>query len=283
MSRITTAIALMLFLLVATADARMESDSREVDAEGAQQIETSIDFAAGEIYIMPKDMDQAAILNIEYNPRRVDYEVSYRLKGKTGLLDLESVHRRNRDVDSEDNSWELLLSTRYPQTLELDVGACDADFELGGIPITDVNLDVGAASGTIRFSEVNPEKLEFFSIDAGAASVEIKDIGNSRFEVMDFDGGAGAFELDFRGDAYEGDAEVTIDVGMGSCDIIIPRGLGVEVETDGDGWLSSIDFHGTGWKEVDDDLWQTKSYEGAEATVTFNISVGMGSVDFYIK
>jgi hypothetical protein len=165
----------------------------------------------------------------------------------------------------------------------MEIGACDAEIELGGLPLTELSLDIGAASGRISFAERNPERLERMTVNAGAASVTISEIGNAGFESFDFDGGAGSFELDFRGGAYQGLSEVSIDVGLGSCEVILPVDMAVQVIADDDGWLSSVDFHNDDLTEVEDKTWQTEGFEDAETQLTLNIDVGMGSVDIYFK
>ncbi|HOP07759.1 MAG TPA: toast rack family protein [candidate division Zixibacteria bacterium] len=280
-----TAAILSTILICAglTAARSIETVDRTIEAEGAKKLDITIDFAAGELTIDPEDMSEAAKLHLEYDTRRVDYDIDYKLHGSTGSLYMETERLTKRDIDTEDNLWDLKLSKRYPIEMEMDIGACDAKMELGGLPLVELSLDVGAASGVIEFSDKNPERLRMFSVDAGAASVEINNIGNSGFEEFDFDGGAGSFELDFRGDNYEGLCEVTIDIGLGSCELTLPKGIPVQITSDDDGWFSSIDFHGDDLEEVDDGVWESDDFENARTSIALDLDVGMGSIDIYFK
>jgi len=119
---------------------------------------------------------------VTYTPRWVTYDIDYRKRGGTGHLFLESNLRRNRSHDDSENEWELTLSTRYPMLLDLEVGACEAEFDLGGLPIRELSLEIGAASGRIDFSKPNPERLTEITIEVGASSLEIYNLGNANFE-----------------------------------------------------------------------------------------------------
>jgi len=277
---IAASAALFLLTAVSVSAGRMEKDTKRIEAHGVETVEVNIDFAIGEITLLPKDQSDVAVIELDYDPRQFDYDIEYVARNDRGFLDIESMQRRKRDLDSEDNLLEVTLSTRYPMELVLDVGACDAEFDFTGIPLTDISMDIGAASGTIEFAEPNPVRLERFDVDAGASSVEFESLGNANFEVFNFSGGAGSFDLDLRG-KYEGESRVMIDVGVGSADIIVPEGIPVRVEADRDGWLSSVDFHGDDMEEVDDDVYETDDFEDAETRLIIEIDVGLGSVDLY--
>ena len=276
------ALVLMMFLAVSTVSARMEQVSKQIDAEGADRIFVEADLGGGQFNVQAKDMSEAALVDIEYDDRRVDYEVDYRVRRSGGYLTLESTTRRGKDLDTDRNVWDVTLSTRYPVEMHMEFGACAAEMDLGGIPIEELTLEVGAASGVIEFSSANPTRLRDLNIDAGASSLEVESLGNARFDEMSFEGGVGSFDLDFRG-SYEGESEAHIEIGLGSADIIIPSGLAVRVETEGGNWLSSVDFHGDDLEEVDDDIYETEGFEDADDRLILIIEVGLGSVDIYFK
>jgi len=107
-------------------------------------------------------------------------------------------------------------------------------------------------------------------------------LGNANFEEFNFSGGAGAFELDFRGE-YVGESTIDIDLGVGSADIILPKGVAIEVETGGSNWLSSVDFRGDDLEEVEDDLYRSEDYESTKNRITLRLDVGLGAVDLIWK
>jgi hypothetical protein len=271
-----------LLLSGAVVAASREKVTEKIELQDAEEVDLQCDLGAGEFVITPRDMAEAAIIDITYDPRRVEYFVDYEEKRDRCYINLESEHRSSTHIDTDDNIWEIALSTRYPATIEIDIGACDATIDLGGIPVKELTMDVGAASGVLEFSKPNPIRLEEMDIDAGASSLEIISLGNANFDYFNFDGGAGSFELDLTG-RYDGESRVSIDIGLGSADITLPEGVPVRIETEGDNWLSSLDIHRRDIDEVDDDVYESPDFDGSETRIILDISVGLGSVDIYWK
>ncbi|MEW6050744.1 MAG: toast rack family protein [Candidatus Zixiibacteriota bacterium] len=260
----------------------LEHKTETVVIHGADRLSMNCSFGAGELIINPGDIPDAARLNVAYDPRRVDYDVEYEVKGSTGYLRLDSEWKRHRNVNTNDNRWDLVLPRKYPLDAKFEIGACDAEIDLGGLSLTELKLEVGAASGTIDFSRPNPERLREMRIEAGASSLKLINLGNANFEYLKFSGGAGSFDMDFRGE-YHGESEAKIEIGLGSADIILPRGLAVRVETEDDNWFSSVDIDGGDLDKVSDDVWETPDFENAKDRLVMRLDVGMGSVDFRWK
>jgi hypothetical protein len=257
-------------------------ERKTIPAEGAKEILVEGDFSAGEFNIKTDDIAEAAIVDISYNPRAVDYDVDWELSGSTLTVTMDSYTRRKSNIDTEDNKWDVTLSRRYPTSLDFEIGACDAEIDLGGLPLKELSLEVGAASGTITFPEVNRERCRQITIEAGASSLKMIDIGNANFDEFEFSGGVGSFELDFRG-KYHGESTINIDVGLGSADLILPDDVPIRVETSGGHWFSSVDFHGEDLEEVDDDTYESPGFDKARDRIVLNVEVGMGAVDLRWK
>lgn len=253
-----------------------------IDAEGVENIDVEIDFAAGDLILRAADQLEAAVLDVEYSPEWVDYDIRYRARNKTGVLTLESDligRHRDREHDDIDNLWDLTLSSRYNTIIDIDMGACDANLDLGGLRLRGLHMDVGASSGRIDFSEPNHITMEDMDIDVGASSLDIVNLGNAHAERIDFSCGAASCELDFRGD-FQGETTLDIDVGVGSADIVVPEGVAVRIIGE-EGWFSSIDIHGIELTEIDDDLRESSDFATASKRLVIRLDVGMGSVDIY--
>jgi len=275
-------VAMAIMVAPAFAD-RFETETRTIDAEGAKTISVSCEFGAGKLKIVPEDMAEAAKLTVTYDPRRFDFDVEYNTRGDEGRLDLESNLKKHRNHDDEDskNDWNLVLSTRYPTKIDLKVGAAEADIDLGGLKLTELSLEMGAAKGTIDFSKPNPQRVRELKMEIGASSLDVLNIGNANFDYLEFSSGAASTTLDFRGD-FHGDADVSLDIGVGSADIILPKGLAVRVRGDG-GFFSSVDFHGGEVEKVRRDVRETANFAEASDRLTIDLDVSMGSVDIYWK
>ena len=125
----TMILASMIGLLAGTSlwARGMEHDTREIEPEDAREISISGDFAAGEFLVSADDISLVALIDIRYDPRKVDYDIEYEVERGVGFLEIDSYNRRNFDLDTEDSQWEIVLSKRYPTSLELEIGACDAE------------------------------------------------------------------------------------------------------------------------------------------------------------
>lgn len=256
-----------------------EEGKKVIPAEGAQRVDLDLSFGVGELTIMPGKGEDIAVINLDRDISRVRETFEYETRGGTSYVTLESRPRKKlHNLDSDNNLWEMILSDRYPMEARLEIGACEADFELGGLPLTELSLEMGAASGQVNFSTPNPKRMREFKVEAGASSLKLFNLGNARFDLMTFSGGAGSFDLDFRGD-YEGECEITLDIGLASANIILPEGVAVRIETEDDNWLSSVDIQKKKLSHVDDGVYESKDYEGAKDRILLKIEVGMGSVD----
>lgn len=273
---------LALILAVSAMASRMDHVIRDIKMEGATRLLIIGDFGAGEFTITPDDIESASIVEIKYDKRRIDYDIDYRVKNSKGVLELTSYNRNKNNIDTEDNRWDITLSTRYDTELELEIGACEADLDLGGIPLTELTLEIGAASGEIDFSEPNPKRLRTINIEGGACSLEMYSIGNANFDEFNFSGGVGSFGFDFRGE-YKGESEIYIELGLGAAKITLPKNIPVKIEIENANWLSSVDIHGGDLEELDDDLWQSDNFKKAKTRIILNIEVGLGSVDIFFR
>lgn len=282
--RLTLLLAAGLLAAPTVFAADVDRENVTVGTEGADRIEVSFDFMAADLRIDPGDIAAAAEMEIMYDVKRVDYVVDYDVRNGTGYLVAESERLDDDDIhdDGAENEWSVVLSRNYPVSIDMEMGACDATLNLGGLQLQDLSLEVGAVSADIDFDEPNPVRCDRIDIKAGAASLDMTGIGNANFDLFRFEGGAGSFDLDFRGE-YHGVSTIEIEVGMGSADIILPEGVACCVETDGDGLLSSIDFHGGGLIEVFDDIYETENYDDAETRILLQIDVGLGAIDVYWK
>ncbi len=277
-------ITLLVCLLLVTSvfASRIKNETETVDMQGAKKIYLKGELGAGEFNIVSENQDEAFIADIEYSPNEVEYWVKSKNKSDKCIIEIGSERDASFDMDSEENKWDIVLSTKYPIEIDFDIGACESDFELGGLPIEELVLNVGAADATISFSERNEIRLREIDINAGACSLEMNMIGNANFERFTINGGAGSFELDFRGE-YNGVSTVDIEIGLGSADIVLPKGVAVQIHTDGSNWLSSIDIHNNRLDEVDDDVYESDGFDSADDKIILHVSVGLGSVDIRFR
>lgn len=283
--RTSTALAAALILLTvgSVLAGRMETQQKRVELTDEKELAVEIDFGVGDLLIGPGESGDLVVATGHIDPRRFDYEFDYKKKTDRGDLyfDVSTVRDSWDDLRNESNEWRFEFTDEIPLDFTIDIGASSCEFRLGGLMITRLDLDIGAADCEISFDEPNKSVLERILIDAGASSVYIDMLGNARFELLEFDGGVGSYDIDFSGD-FDFDAEAEISVGLGSVDIVLPEHIGVRLRTS-NGLLSNIDFPEHKFRELDDDLFESLNWDDATGHLELELDIGMGSADVMIR
>lgn len=168
---------------------------------------------------------------------------------------------------------DLRLSPDVPTHLAVHVGAAESSLELGGLPITGLELNTGASETRLSFDEPNPVRMERMSLRVGAAEFRAEKLGNAGFDRFSFEGGVGDVLLDFTGQ-WEGTARASIKVGVGALKLRIPRELGVRIRKKS--FLTSFDA--AGFTRVGD-AFQSANWEAADARLELDLEAAFGSID----
>jgi hypothetical protein len=167
------------------------------------------------------------------------------------------------------NEWDLKLGAA-PMDLTVNAGAYEGAFDLGGLSLTNLTINDGAAQVTVDFSSPNKEKLGVLSYKTGASNVTLKNLGNANFGTLLFESGAGNYKLDFGG-SFQRDGSATIRSGMSNLTLVIPSELAVTVKVSSG--LSNVQVP-TGWSQHGD----TYTQEGTGPALTIIIEMGAGNV-----
>lgn len=251
--------------------------TKKIELTDERRLNVRMDIGAGTIDLKKNDTGDILDADVEYDPDEFWVDLDYRKSKDRGRLQLESRTKdKHIDLDGEDNYWNLEFSDKIAISFEIDIGACEADFDFTGLKIDQLDMDLGASSIEVDFRKPNPERISEISIDVGASSLEINGLGNANFEELSFDGGVGDFTLDFSGE-FKHKAYVDIEVGLGSLTILIPKDAGVQIRSESS-FLSSVDIDEDDFDEVEDDLYESDNFGQTEKELVFDIEVGLGSV-----
>ncbi len=280
---LTSAVAVLLFTAAPLWAGRAVTEEKSVEFTDEEDVSVEIDFGVGALSIAPGSSERIVFLEGHYDSRKFDYEFDYKKRAKHGDLYFDVSTRKDRwnDFDSEENEWRFEFTDKIPLDLRIDIGASECDLRLGGLMVSLLEIDIGAADCDISFDDPNKCSLGRIRIDAGASSVRIDRLGNSRFEVFEFEGGVGSYEIDFSGN-FDYNARAEISVGLGSVDISIPEDIGVRIYA-GDGFLSSIDFPRHQFEEIDNDVYESLNWDDATGHLELEVDVGLGSADIAIR
>lgn len=277
MTRIHVATILALLVGATVCSDPIKHEKVSIAADGAKKIRYDIELGASTFEIHGGAIAGGLEATVSYDPDYYRFESDFTLKGDVGTVSLQSDTRSHRDIDTDDNRWDITVSNTLPAEFTLEAGACDATVDFGGIPLEELELEIGAASGEIDFSTRNPVRMRMMRIDAGASSLHLFNLGNANCEEFNFECGAGSFEFDFRGD-YSGETTIEMNIGVSSGDIILPKGIAIQIRGDDD-LFSAIDIHNRDLEEVRRGVWESDDFDSAKTRIVLDLEVGMGSID----
>jgi hypothetical protein len=245
--------------------------------DGIRSVEARITYVAGELEVFAAEQGLLYDIGLRYDAARLRPDRSWTVDGSAGRLDLkfESAGDGDTEWDFDDDEFGRLrlgLSREVPVSVRLEVGAAEARLELGGIPLTDFVYRTGASSTEITFDSPNPSRLNRIELAAGAAEFDVSGLGNSGFEVLEFEGAIGDVTLDFTGE-WAHDASADISVGLGALHLILPRDVGVRLEKTG--FLAG--FNPRGMEKVENG-WQTQNWESARHQLRIDLKAAFGKV-----
>jgi hypothetical protein len=238
-------------------------------AEPGEPVDVAIDFGAGELNIQPGAETALIEGTVRYNVKDFKPEITIdgsSVRLETGNLEISGLPTFG---DNFINEWNLQLAD-VPMNLMINSGAYKGEIELGGLSLLSLEVTDGAADVDLRFSEPNRVKMDTLRYQTGASAVKLRGLGNANIGRLIFKSGAGDYTLDFSGE-LQADMDVTIDSGMSSIELIVPKGVPVEVRYDGG--LSNVDYSGD-WRKSGNDYVQ----EGTGPGIIININLGAGNL-----
>ncbi len=233
----------------------------------AAVIDLSLSFGAGKLILNP-GTDSLVSGSASYNVE--DFKPIISVVGGKVSIEQGDWHIDGiPDFNEIKNEWNLMLGN-VPMNLSIDAGAYQAEYEFGGLALTNLTISDGAADVTLNFSESNTTEMTLFKYQTGASNVSLLGLGNANFSTLEFDSGAGNYTLDFSGELKR-DASVNIETGVSNMTLVIPDGIPVQITIEGG--LSNI-THGTGW-EKDGNVY---TQEGSGPQLTIVIEIGAGNL-----
>jgi len=265
---------------VETQVGELREESVHVPLNDATAAEVDIVFGAGDLRLRPGVAEGLLQADFTYNVDELKPVVEHQRRGDrmTASLRLETEGLSFNLGDGVRNQWDIRLSDRVPISLNLDLGAARGRLDLGGLRLTDTRIQVGAADIEIEWSKPNPELLDLLQVDAGAASFKMRRLGNAHFDQLNFTGGAGNFDLDFSGQWQES-ARVSVKTGLSNLTLIVPREIGVKVDT-GDKALASVNAEGFRRRGT---AWVNDAYGQSDLELIITVDIGLGNLTLIEK
>ncbi|HVT37794.1 MAG TPA: LiaF domain-containing protein [Gemmatimonadaceae bacterium] len=247
---------------------------RTVDASRQLRDTTAIsvrlEYAAGTLELRPTTGGSLYQMNVRYDAERSEPISRYDASARSLTLGVRSHGLHLRSGSTQAGSMHAELSNKVPMDLSLELGAVEADIQLGGLRLTDLTVKTGAADVAVRFDQPNPDRLRSMTLEVGAASLKLVRAGNSGVERVNANVGVGALDLDLGGELTR-DVDVLGSLAMGGFTLHVPREIGVSV--DASTFLADFDKSGLVKRG---DLWYTPGYEEARRHVRVRVKAFLG-------
>ena len=275
--------ALVVFALPALA-ALTERYYFEVPHEREATLQANLELALGHVTVGKAEAGYLFQAEVSLEDEDMVPEMQYERDGRVGHLALgfESGGKGDSGLTvrgfkvPEDNEWLLFFSDRVGLDLAFELGMAEADIDLTGLRVEQLSVESGMATTRLAFDEPNPVTMGSLNVDAGMAKFEGHRLGNARFEEFAFSGGAGSFVLDFTGGPLPRGAEATLEVGVSSLQVVLPRDTPVVLYAP-DSWLARVEVP-NGYIKRGKGVWHSAQVEREEDAFVVRIDAGLGKV-----
>jgi hypothetical protein len=206
-----------------------ESIDVPLPSDPAQLTALHLKFGAGKLNLTPgsgKLVSGTAMYNLP------EFKPTVTVSGSSVVIEQGNWHLDGiPDLQKTKNEWVLALGTS-PLDMSVEAGAYEAEFELGGLAISNLSVSDGAAKNTVKFSSPNLTEMALLSYETGASNVTLTGLGNANFANLSFSSGAGNYTLEFSG-ALRRDGSAHITTGVSNLTLVIPAGVPAQVTVQG--------------------------------------------------
>lgn len=211
-------------------------------------INTDIDFSTH--FTKPAETSYGK-LNLDIGAARVDIDSE-----KDNLLKVNArgIKLDYNDIYKNNNETAIFnFANRSHNSIIFDTKGNNYDFKLNEDVIWDLDLDLGAISGTLNLENIAAKSI---TLNMGAGNLNI-----------------------VLGNKYD-QSDIRIDSGASNINITVPKNAGIKIKSDSS--LSKIDIDDLGLIKSGD-YYISPNYEKEDVKLEFHISMGVGIVNFGVK
>ena len=258
-------------------------DSRHIEYPRTheKELRVIVEVSFGTFTLERGTSDKAAAIDYQESSDfrdklQMSYDVSdgqgtlrIKLKESMGIWDDDSDHR------NKDRHLSLQITDAIPVSLDIEYGAGKATLDVTGLKIKGMRVSTGASSVSLECSQPNSITAQNISIESGVSKFTAHQLSNLNFRSLKFSGGVGTYKLDFGGTLHQ-EADVSVEVGLGSITLDIPKSIPARLLYD-DNWLSSFNVD-SDFEKQGNGVYETASFGDTKERITFHIEAGLGSV-----
>jgi hypothetical protein len=183
---------------------------------------------AGEFVVKPAAKGESLYVEATYDENTYDlrerfdpgedgwvYEVDFERRGGTLMGMLKGLFGTDSRVD-------VYLPTDVPLELEVDFEQGASAMDLGGLWLTESDIEFGQGAFQLEISEPLHEPMESLAIRGTMGAFIASEVGNASPRRLDVDFSMGGMQLDLRG-GWVTDSEITIRTSQGGGQVRLPR------------------------------------------------------------
>lgn len=277
------AIAAAVTLLGALAGPASAQDWRTVSKarqnRGADILELKVNYAVGRFALHAGPDRLLYRYNARYDEDIFKLSSNYLESDGQGTLSInldghDGIELKSfKDYERKAGELDIEVAPTTPLALNLKLGAVEADLDLGGLRIERLVLETGASETGVSFDEPNPGVARYCTFKAGAASFEVRGLGNSGCQEVSMSGGVGALTLDFSGE-WKSDIRGSINVGLGSIEILVPPEVGVRIDRS----TFLMAFDAPDFVKEDGGVWLSPNWDSADRRLNLTVSGALGGI-----
>jgi len=257
---------------------------KTIPFEELDELRVEIEIGVADLLVEAVKGNHLLEADIHYKVDRGEPRIRFERSGRVGYLTIKSAESDENDDDgthvnglrSGDENWELRFSPKIPTSFTVDVGLVDGRLDLSGMKVTDLDISSGLSDLDLYFDEPNPVIMKELRIECGLGDFKGRNLGNANFERLRAEGGLGSIVLDLSGQWRVPEADIKVEVGLGSARLEVPASLGVEVHAE-ENFLASLDLD-RHINEVRKGLHRSDNWNRAASKLLIDAEVGLGSL-----
>ena len=124
---------------------------------------------------------------------------------------------------------ELIVPRGRPIEIVGEIGMGKSETDLGGLWVTQVDLELGMGDHFLEVREPMPFPMQSFRVESSAGNFEVHSLGEASPARIEVNHRMGELYLDLEG-TWRNDADVDVAFGMGACRMWLPKGARVDID-----------------------------------------------------
>jgi hypothetical protein len=208
-----------------------------------------LELSHGEFYLRPGEPGDGVRVTARFDQRSYelvdDLEVLpdstwvYRVRYRRTIPALQALLQMAFG-GSGDSRVDVYLPPDAPVALELQISKGAGEAKLGGLWLTDVDIDAGQGGFSLRVGDPLRQPVNRFVVRGRMGGLDVSGLGNASPRLLEVAWRMGGANVSLDGD-WVRSCDASLSVDMGGMSVVIPHGVTVETLSDDPATLESPD------------------------------------------